>query len=66
MAAEAAVKVAKAVLVATVEVVGVIQASVGILINPVITTEVVVALAVAVELEAEETDIIMTSVTTIG
>ena len=66
MAAEAAVKVAKAVLVATVEVVGVIQASVGILINTVITTEVVVALAVAVELEAEETDIIMTSVTTIG
>ena len=66
MAAEAAVKVAKAVLVATVEVVGVIQASVGILINTVITTEVVVALAVAVELEAEETDIIMTSETTIG
>ena len=66
MAAEAAVKVAKAVLVATVEVVGVIQASVGILINTVTTTEVVVALAVAVELEAEEMDIIMTSVTTIG
>ena len=66
MAAEAAVKVAKAVLVATVEVVGVIQASVGILINTVTTTEVVVALAVLVELEAEEMDIIMTSVTTIG
>ena len=66
MAAEAAVKVAKAVLVATVEVVGVIQASVGILINTVTTTEVVVALAVLEELEAEEMDIIMTSVTTIG
>ena len=48
------------------EVVDVIQASVGILINTVTTTEVVVALAVAVELEAEEMDIIMTSVTTIG
>ena len=46
VAAEAAVKVAKAVLVATVEVVDVIQASVGILIN------IVMAMAVQAVLEA--------------